>query len=315
MKRSGFNSFQSKSAASYGINNPIDSFGSIKNAILSVLNTTDAQIFTSLETKYIVADSAGIISRWNPTHAPSANLHFTQSTLTNMMSYDNTYKLGKGGGLRGTTDDWYYQESSESTSSANKSYMLYYRQVSAGGTAAPDYPIIHSNYGTNVFGQAELKSSLNLRTYNSTAVRLAVGLQPSNKFANGVQTIAAGTIINTTSNLFRVFRASINTQRTASLTAQDENFNYFGSFASSVGISSSFSSSITYTPVSIGTYTDASWDLNFPGNRFGASKFFIGASSLGGDKTYFGLIYVPADITSAQAIQVKYLLDKAYGVV
>ena len=313
--RSGFNGFQTKSSKSFGLSNPVDSFGSIKNAILSILNNTNTQIFSVAETKNFVADSSGVVSRWDPTYAPTANLHLTQSTSTNRMSFTSTYKLGKYDGLRSVTDDWYYQESPEPTSTTNKSYFIYYRQPTVGAVGAIGSDIAHSNYGTNDLGQSLLKTSGYLQTYNNGNSLLGAGLQPTNKLARILQSGAGQLMVNTTNNMFRVFRASINTQRTASISLQNENFDLLGSATNPLNLATSNGSSFTYTQASISTYTTGNWDFNFPSNQFGASKFFIGYNSAGGDRTYFGIVYVPSDVTAEQTLRVKYIFDKVHGVV
>ena len=313
MIKSGFNGFQKKSAITNGMKSVVDSFGAFDKVIRNILNSDNTQVFTTLSPKNFETISVGgvnVVHRWNPMYAPAANLHLTQSTSTNLPSLNDTYKLGKVGGLRCITDDWMYQASTETTSSANKSYFLYWRQIGYGGVGASESIIGHSNYASTLISQAPLQCSINLRTYNSGVTSFAVGLQPSNKSANLL--FVAGAALNNTSNLFRVFRASINTQRTASLEIRNENFNYVGAYTTATSTKTATTSSFTYTPDSIPTYSTAFWDTNFPGHQFGASRFFIGMAN-STDLSYYALIYIPTDITANQTIQLKYILDKAYG--
>jgi hypothetical protein len=322
--RSGFGGFNKLSSVSTGKKNFIDGYSTLTNAILSVLGNTNAQIFTTASPSTITVITSGstdVVSRWDPTYAPSSSLHLTQSTLSNMPTYDSVKKLGNTFGVRGIVDDTLIQNSYGPSTTTAHTFLIYavYTSYSVGGDdfLAPNWNQVGAAsqiYGIPRAGTFNASAGNAITSVTVNAVTTGLGFRRAIATAG-----SAATVHYPTSNFFRSVEATINTARTGSMSLYDQNGDLFNTNAFSLagGLASVNKTSCTFTQTSIsssggGGFSTADWDAMFPGDAYKAMKIQILRSSL--DASVFSVIFVPAILTANQVKQVKQLLDQAHGV-
>mgnify|MGYP003337837233 CR=1 FL=1 len=283
--RSGFGGFNKLSSVSTGKKSGVDSFGSLTSAILSVLGNTNTQIFTTAvasSVTVVTSGSTNVVSRWDPLYAPTTNLHLTQSTLSNMPTYDSVKQLGNTFGIRGIVDDTLTQNSfgpSATTAHTFLVYGVYTTYASVGDEyLSPIWNQVGASsqiYGIPRVGNYNASAGESNMIIGSPAVTLGLGYRRVSAYPGFVAT----TMLPKT-NFFRAYDATINSSRTGSFAAYDENgslFNY--TFLANQGQATSNKTSLTFTQASmsasLGGFTNADWDAMYPSNAYKAMKIQI----------------------------------------
>jgi len=326
MIKSGFRGLQVKSASIVGKRTFADSYSTLQSAIQSVLGNTDVQVFTTAIPNSVVTTTSGstvVVNRWNPIYAPTSGLHLTQSTLSNMPSFDSTYKLGKYNGIRGVVDDSLAQAITMPSSSATHTYIVYgiYNSYAPTSDAflAPFWieplaptQVLYGSPRINTYNGAAGNANISL---NTTVLTTGGGFRSYQAFVG-----SAATTLLPKSNFYRVLESRILPNRTGSMAVYDSNMNTIGAsnFSSvfptaGATLLSSSKSYATFSPSSYSgsLYSNTDWDSEFTGSTFRAMKLSVLGSCV--DASIFAVIYIPAVITADQSKSIKVLLDKVYG--
>lgn len=305
--KSGFGGFN-KLSPTTGKSTAVDSFGTLQNAILSIVgDNTTTQIFTTLMPSTLSVESDNAVGRWDPLYSKYLNTHLTQSVQASKPALDASYSLGKFPGVRGVVQRLQQANNAGSTA-VYRTFILYYR-LAAVSTQNVMFSHIYTQVGINQFNPGVSPYNTINSNFNFL-FNVGFGNKGCNAYWGGNSSVMYGA---TTANTFRAIELYIDTtNRTGSFGWYDSNKALIGANPGSYpGTQTINKSSFTFTSASIAA-PDSQWDAIYPGGSQPAKLTLMG-NGAGNDTTYHTVICVDKQLTAAQIQTIKTILDKAYG--